>query len=84
VKATTAFGAFVLAVVFAAGDRQPSLDAELACEAAREIVRLQSSPAPAPPKPNPGKCVRCNGTGKVKSGDGIAVIPCPDCDGGKK
>lgn len=79
-KTTTALGAFVLAVIVAAGDGwQPSLDAELACETARELVRLQSQPQPEPPKPAPGKCVRCNGTGKVKSGDGLAVIPCPEC-----
>ena len=83
-RTTTALGAFVLAVVLAAGDSPSTLDAELACETAREMVRLQAQPLPAPPKPTPAKCVRCNGTGKVKSGDGIAVIPCPDCDGGKK
>jgi hypothetical protein len=48
------------------------------------MVRLQAKPLPAPPKPTPAKCVKCNPTGKVKSGDGIAVIPCPDCDGGKE
>ena len=82
-KATTAFGAFVLAVIVAAGDQPSTIDAELACETAREIVRLQASPAPAPPGPPPAKCSRCNGTGKVLSGDGIAVIPCPDCQGRK-
>jgi len=79
VRATTALGAFVLAVVVAAGSAQPSLDAELACDTARELVRLQAQPQPAPPKPGPAKCLRCNGTGKVKSGDGLAEIPCPEC-----
>jgi len=36
-----------------------------------------------PPKPAPAKCVRCNGTGKVKSGDGLAVFDCPDCKGSR-
>lgn len=78
-KSTTAFGAFVLAVILAAGDQPSTIDAELACETARELVRLQAQPAPAPPKPSPAKCSRCNGTGKVKSGDGLAEIPCPEC-----
>ena len=82
-RTTTALGAFVLAVIVAAGDSPSTLDAELACETAREIVRLQATPVPVPPKPTPAKCVRCNGTGKVKSGDGIAVFDCPDCKGGK-
>jgi len=84
VRTTTALGAFVLAVIVAAGDWPSTLDVELACETAREMVRLQATPVPVPPKPAPAKCVRCNGTGKVKSGDGIAVFDCPDCDGGKK
>jgi hypothetical protein len=83
VRTTTALGAFVLAVIVAAGDSPSTLDAELACETAREMVRLQATPVPVPPKPTPAKCVRCNGTGKVKSGDGIAVFDCPDCKGGK-
>jgi hypothetical protein len=83
VRTTTALGAFVLAVIVAAGDPPSTLDAELACETAREMVRLQATPVPVPPKPAPTKCVRCNGTGKVKSGDGIAVFDCPDCKGGK-
>lgn len=78
-KSTTAIGAFVLAVILAAGDQQSTLDAELACETAREMVRLQAQPAPTPPKPIPSQCSRCKGTGKVKSGDGLAVIPCPEC-----
>jgi hypothetical protein len=79
VKSTTAIGAFLLAVVVTASAQPWTLDAELACEAAREFVRLQAEPAPAPPKPAPAKCTRCNGTGKIKSGDGLAVIPCPEC-----
>lgn len=78
-KTTTALGAFVLAVIVAAGDPPSTIEADLACETAREMVRLQLSPPPAPPKPAPGKCVRCNGTGKVRSGDGLAEIPCPEC-----
>ena len=78
-KTTTALGAFVLAVIVAAGQQPSTIEADLACETAREMVRLQASPRPKPPKPGPEKCARCNGTGKVKSGDGIAVIPCPEC-----
>lgn len=76
-RGTTAFGAFLLAVLVTAGTQPWTLDAELACETARELVRLESQPAP--PKPAPAQCARCQGTGKVKSGDGLAVIPCPEC-----
>ncbi len=82
-RTTTALGAFVLAVIVAAGDSPSTLDAELACETAREMVRLQATPVPVPPNPAPAKCVRCNGTGKVKSGDGLAVFDCPDCKGSR-
>jgi hypothetical protein len=79
VRTTTALGAFLLAVVVTAGQQPSTIEADLACETAREMVRLQASPLPAPPKPPPERCTRCNGTGKVKSGDGLAVIPCPEC-----
>ncbi len=82
-RATTALGAFVLAVIVTATGYEPTIDAELACETARELVRLQATPVPVPPKPAPAKCQRCNGTGKVKSGDGLAVFDCPDCKGGR-
>lgn len=78
-KSYTAFGAFLLAVIVTAGAQPWTLDAELACETARELVRLEAQPLPTPPKPAPAKCARCQGTGKVKSGDGLAVIPCPEC-----
>ena len=54
-KTTTALGAFVLAVILAAGDPPSTLDAELACETAREMVRLQAQPLPAPPQAHPGQ-----------------------------
>ena len=56
-KTTTALGAFVLAVILAAGDPPSTLDAELACETAREMVRLQAQPLPAPPKPTPAATI---------------------------
>lgn len=82
-RPTTAMGAFLLAVVVTAAPQPWTIDAELACETAREMVRLQSSEVSPAPKPPMAKCTRCKGTGKVKSGDGLAVFDCPECDGGK-
>jgi len=58
------------------------ITADLACEAARSSVLLshQITPAPAPPKPTPGKCSRCSGTGLLPT-DGRIRIECPDCKG---
>jgi hypothetical protein len=62
-----------------------AITADLACEAARSAVLLshQITPAPtppAPPKPTPGKCPRCSGTGLLPT-DGRIRIECPDCKG---
>ena len=53
-----------------------SIDAELACETARMVVRLRATPD-ATPKSD--KCGNCNGTGKI--GDGKIVMTCPVCNG---
>jgi DnaJ-class molecular chaperone len=54
--------------------------ADIACEAARMIVQARSAMPPAP-KPAGDKCDNCDGTGKVRSGDGIEVFTCPICKG---
>lgn len=61
------------------------ITADLACETARSAVLLshQIAPGPtppAPPKPTPGKCSRCNGTGLLPT-DGRIRIECPECKG---
>ncbi len=48
-----------------------SIDAELACETARMVVKLRATPD-ATPKSD--KCTNCNGTGKI-------VMTCPVCNG---
>jgi hypothetical protein len=53
-----------------------TLNADLACETAREILRTRS---PMPPAPVSDKCENCDGTGKI--GDGTIVKPCPVCKG---
>jgi DnaJ-class molecular chaperone len=77
--ATLICGAFALSVAIAAVQDSASIDADLACETARELVRLQQQQSP----PASDKCSNCNGTGKI--GDGRIVLQCPVCKGtGKK
>lgn len=57
----------------------PTITADLACEASRMLVQLQQDAPPAPA----GQCENCGGTGKI--GDGRIVMECPVCHGtGKK
>ena len=53
-----------------------SIDAELACETARMVVKLRATPD-ATPKAD--KCSNCGGSGKL--GDGKIVLTCPVCNG---
>lgn len=54
--------------------------ADLACETAREVLRMRQM---MPPVPASDRCDNCDGTGKV--GDGRIVVTCPACKGtGKK
>jgi hypothetical protein len=49
---------------------------------AAEAAYASLIPATAPVKPNPvdpKNCPTCNGTGKVKTGDGIHWTKCPTC-----
>ena len=50
-----------------------TLTADLACETAARIVQSRKTFSPVPAKECCGKCVN----GKVKSGDGLAWVPCP-------
>lgn len=72
--------AIVFFAIFMAGcGRIPQDQIDLLCEcftkAAIEAVRarLERKPKPAPA----GCCKECNGTGKVRSGDGLALVDCP-------
>jgi hypothetical protein len=84
--ATLVAGAFVLAIAVQATPDTASITADLACETARELARIQTPmPAPEPaPTPKPAICPRCDGSGKVLSGDGLAIIPCPACKSTKQ
>lgn len=71
VKVLLAFAALL------AGCSPPPSNIEILCEcfsqAAYEAVKRP--PAPAPP---PAACCKdCRGTGKVRSGDGQALVDCP-------
>jgi DnaJ-class molecular chaperone len=55
--------------------RDDGITADLACEAAREIVRVRQTIRPTPKN----VCQSCDGTGKV--GDGRIVMTCPVCKG---
>ncbi len=57
----------------------PGISADLAVETARMVIASRA--APPAPTPDAGKCSNCNGTGKVRSGDGIEVFTCPECNG---
>jgi DnaJ-class molecular chaperone len=75
-------GAFVLASAIQGVPADHGITADIACETARELVRLQAA---KPDKPTGDKCQNCDGKGKVRSGDGISVFTCPVCSGtGKK
>ena len=52
-----------------------SIDAELACETARMVVKLRATPD-ATPK---AVCSNCGGSGKL--GDGKIVLTCAVCNG---
>ena len=62
----------------------PTISADLACEAARAVVQLRAAHAPKPDgKPKPGdKCPNCEGRGYV--GDGTVKVKCQRCNGGGK
>jgi hypothetical protein len=76
---TAALVVGVMMMAATAVPSDPSLSADLACEAARMLVFQQAGPA----KPVSDACDNCNGTGKV--GDGRIVMTCPICKGtGKK
>jgi hypothetical protein len=53
----------------------PALTAEIASQAAYAVVRSRKTFAPVPPVPS--KCCSKCTNGKVRSGDGIAWVPCP-------
>ena len=64
---TAALVCGVFALLSAVGTS--SIDAELACETARMVVKLRATPD-ATPKSD--KCSNCNGTGKI--GDGKVFV----------
>lgn len=55
---------------------------EIAVTTATIKRSVPDTPAPTPePGPNAEKCTNCDGTGKVKTGDGLAWTVCDECDG---
>lgn len=70
---------FVAIVAIVAGcAEQPSSRQSLLCEcfsqAAYDVITAESSPTPDAPQKC---CGKCGGTGRVKSGDGLAWVACP-------
>ena len=51
----------------------PEISAEIASQAAYAVVRSRKTFQPSPPAACCSKCTN----GKVRSGDGIAWVPCP-------
>jgi hypothetical protein len=77
--ATLVAGAFVLAIAVQGVPDTASITADLACETARELARVRTpTPAPEPaPPPKPAIYPRCDGSGKLMTGDGLAINPSP-------
>lgn len=75
-----------IATVMAAGCTQPavtpamrSLMVQCMCDAAVAVNRVDHAAPSDKPPPSPASCcTECNGTGKVRSGDGIEKVSC-DC-----
>jgi hypothetical protein len=65
----------LVAVVLVAGCGSPPDRMDLLCEcfsnAAYEACKVGKAPAPSV------CCGKCNNTGKVRSGDGLAIVDCP-------
>ena len=57
-----------------------SVSADLAAETARMVILMRREIAPTPAPPSDGKCIPCNGTGKLPT-DGRIVIKCEACGG---
>jgi hypothetical protein len=87
----------VLLAVFLAGSQacaQDLFDVERAKVAGAEAVAMTEPDqvSPTPPQPNPPQptpdvgeiCSNCNGTGKVRSGDGLSWMNCQVCGGDGK
>lgn len=58
---------------------RPGIIAELAVRYAAVIVNPPKAPTPDKPREGCVEGCKCNGTGKEKSGDGLAVVSCR-CD----
>lgn len=68
--------AILLLCLLAAGcghDDKRALLCECFATAAYEAVRAETRDE----TPQPQCCGKCNNTGKVRSGDGLAIVPCP-------
>ena len=70
---TAALVCGVVALLSAVGTS--SIDAELACETARMVVKLRATPDATPKV----VCSNCGGSGKL--GDGKISVTCPVCNG---
>ena len=60
------------------GPAEATVDYRPAAVAAIAVTPADVAPVP-PPAPTPGKCLNCDGTGKL--GDGTVTVPCPVCGG---
>lgn len=61
------------------GPAQTDYVGDVAARAAYSSLLVSS--APVKPKVPTKDCTTCNGTGRIRSGDGLAWLKCPDCDG---
>lgn len=73
---------WLLALLFGAGAATadtPDYVGQVAAEVAYSAARVESDPAPKP-KVDTKDCTTCNGTGRVRTGDGQGWTKCPDCE----
>ncbi len=68
-------GLSVLLAMTSGCERAPSSDMDAYAYVGLALAAIQTSPDVAPDEPRKC-CGECNGTGRVKTGDGLSTVPC--------
>ena len=70
---------WLLALVFGAPVVPPDYVGQVAAEASYSAMLQTTAPDEDDPRPVNPDCKTCNGTGRVRSGDGLGWSKCPEC-----